>query len=169
MSKRRAAAPSSGKGAPPAPELGVSVSDLEAVTQRMADLEARVLELERWVSSVLDKLNTSSQAAELAVSSSKLLEQRIDVLTLAVDEGIRHVDRAEKRIRATVGRARRELQELGVESPGLEAEAADLRVLDGGQGAGERVQAMHPTVDADPAAVAEDPLLASLRALKLSR
>jgi len=57
-------------------------------------------------------------------------------LTLAIDHGISHVDRAQRRINATVQRARDQLAENGVESPGLEAEAADLRTVDG-DGSGE--------------------------------
>lgn len=52
-------------------------------------------------------------------------EWKADINT-AVAEGIKHVERAENRIRATVRRAREELEEGGVRSPGLEAEARDL-------------------------------------------
>lgn len=53
---------------------------------------------------------------------------------LAVDEGISRVDRAERRIKATVTRARKELAALGYEDPGLEAEAHELRAVDGAGG-----------------------------------
>lgn len=56
--------------------------------------------------------------------------QRILELGLAVDEGIRFVKRAEKRVAKTVQGARRLLAASGLEHPGLEAEAAELRDLD---------------------------------------
>ena len=62
------------------------------------------------------------------------LEDRMEDLTLAVAEGIKHVERAENRIRATVSRARKELEEHGVQSPGLDAEYRELSVIDGGGG-----------------------------------
>jgi len=58
------------------------------------------------------------------------LQERIDTLTLAVAEGIAHVERAENRIKATVKRARRELEAGGIDSPGLAAEAQELFELD---------------------------------------
>jgi hypothetical protein len=67
-------------------------------------------------------------------------------LTLAVAEGIKHVERAENRIRATIGRARKELEEVGVEHPGLEAEYAELSVLDGGGGQSAPMPQMHENV-----------------------
>ena len=69
------------------------------------------------------------------------LDRRMIELTLATSEGIERVERAERRVRATVTRARKELAAEGFESPGLEAEDAELRLLDGGRGeAGE----VHP-------------------------
>jgi len=60
-------------------------------------------------------------------------------IVVAVAEGIKHVERAENRVRATVRRAREELDSLGVEHPGLEAEARELRLVDGGGGREEGV------------------------------
>jgi len=58
--------------------------------------------------------------------------------TLAIDHGISHVKRAQRRINATITRARKELSDLGVESPGLDAEFEELREGDGdGSGEGE--------------------------------
>jgi len=61
------------------------------------------------------------------------------MVTTAVAEGIQHVERAENRIKATVRRARRELEDGGVRSPGLEAEARDLFDDDAGGGPSEAV------------------------------
>jgi len=58
-------------------------------------------------------------------------ERRVKALTFAVSEGIERVARHERRIHATVKRARKELEAHGFESPGLEAEAAELHIVDG--------------------------------------
>ncbi|MEE8139189.1 MAG: hypothetical protein V3T81_10035, partial [Thermoanaerobaculia bacterium] len=58
-------------------------------------------------------------------------DQRLKDVTFAVAEGIERVDRAERRIHATIKRARKELAESGFESPGLESEAAELQLVDG--------------------------------------
>jgi len=60
------------------------------------------------------------------------LQEEFGVLRMAVAEGIEHVERVERRIQATVRRARKELAEEGVEHPGLEAEASELQLIDGG-------------------------------------
>src|SRR3970040_1192838 len=61
-------------------------------------------------------------------------------LTTAVDLGIRHVDRVENRVRGVVRRAREELADGGITYPALEAEASELRTLDGEGGGAEEVQ-----------------------------
>lgn len=73
-------------------------------------------------------------------------EHEIARLTEAVALGIQHVDRVQNRINATVGRARKELREHGLESPGLEAEYRDLHIVDGGGGEESPVPAMHEDV-----------------------
>ena len=65
---------------------------------------------------------------------------------LAVSEGIERVDRSERRIKATVARARKELAARGFDDPGLEAEAHELRVVDGDGGADGGVPAVSEEV-----------------------
>ena len=77
------------------------------------------------------------------------IETELQAVKVAVADGIEHVDRVETRIRGTVKRARKELQEHGLEVPGLEAEATTLSLLDGGGGEGTSMPVM-------PARVAED-------------
>jgi len=62
-------------------------------------------------------------------------DKKIKELTFAVSEGIERTDRAERRIRNAIQRARKELAKLGYEDPGLEAEAQELRIVDGAGGA----------------------------------
>jgi len=62
----------------------------------------------------------------------KNLHDRIDKLTLAVDEGITRVSRAENRVAKTVTSARRLVREAGLDHPGIEAEYAELQSPDAG-------------------------------------
>lgn len=59
------------------------------------------------------------------------LEGKLKDITFAVSEGIERTDRAERRIHATLKRARAELKKRGFEDPGLEAEAHELRIVNG--------------------------------------
>lgn len=68
-------------------------------------------------------------------------------INLAVAEGIKHVERAENRIKATIRRAREELEEGGVRSPGLEAEALELFGPNGEGGGGGRMSAVPTHMD----------------------
>jgi len=72
---------------------------------------------------------------------------RFEELIFAVSEGISKVERAEARIRATIRRARAELEEGGTYSPALDAEHAELRILDGGRGGEEPVQPLQQDVE----------------------
>ncbi len=78
----------------------------------------------------LEKL-ASAQERELEQQSQKIKD-----LTFAVSEGIERTDRAERRVRGVIQRARKELGKLGYEDPGLEAEAHELRILNG-EGGGD--------------------------------
>jgi len=97
---------------------------------------------------------------ELGVSQDAHLDQittQIKELTFAVSEGIERTDRAERRVRGVIQRARKELGARGYEDPGLEAEAYELRAVDGDGGKDGGV----PTV---PEKVAEvEPAPSSIR------
>lgn len=81
------------------------------------------------------------------------LDRRLVQITLAVAEGIERVDRAERRIRSTVKRARAELAAEGYESDGLEAENAEIRLLDADRSGGDGVPPLHLDVgEAGPGA-----------------
>ena len=75
---------------------------------------------------------------------------RMDDLTLAVDEGIRFVKRAENRVQKTISSARRFVRESGLEpfAP-LEAEAAELRDVDGDGSDEPGLPALPEPVDED--------------------
>jgi len=82
---------------------------------------------------------------ELGVAQDAHLDQlttQIKDLTFAVSEGIERTDRAERRVRGVIQRARKELGARGYEDPGLEAEAYELRTVDGDGGKDSGVPAV---------------------------
>lgn len=81
------------------------------------------------------------------------LETEFAAVKVAVAEGINHVDRVENRIRGAVKRARKELHDRGLESPGLEAEATGLSLVDGDGGEGAPVLGVQPSVEEAPSSV----------------
>jgi len=68
---------------------------------------------------------------------------------IALAEGIERVDRSERRIKATVARARKELEARGYKDPGLDAEDYQLRLLDGVGSAEGNLQPVRDAVGAD--------------------
>lgn len=70
------------------------------------------------------------------------LQTKINELTLAVSDGIQRAHRSENRVRAIVTGARRELAEHGLEHAGVEAEAGELREIDGNPGDDEPLPAV---------------------------
>lgn len=104
-----------------------------------------------------------------ALTTCVPLADKINTLTLAVAHGIEHVDRAERRISATVQRAREQLRESGLISPGVEAAAGDLQELDGGGSGARRVPPVSESVEQPARAPVPDPLVEDLRRLRLSK
>jgi len=98
----------------------------------------------------IDALRASQ--ADLSLQVAGILNQFND-MKHAVAEGIERTDRAERRIAATVKRARKELAESGLESPGLESENHELRLFDGA-GSEERGVQPVPEEMAEPASQA---------------
>ena len=78
------------------------------------------------------------------------LTTRMKELTHATAEGIERVERSERRVQNTIQRSRKELAQFGYESAGLEAEAAELRLVDGGGGEESQLPTVRPEV-AEPA------------------
>lgn len=75
-----------------------------------------------------------------------LLRQDLEDQGMRIQEEVANSERRENRIRGTVTRARQELSQIGVEHPGLEAEAAQLHLLDGGGGEGSGMHGVPPGV-----------------------
>jgi len=77
------------------------------------------------------------------------LETRVHEQTLAIDEGIQRVGRAEARVAEAVRRAKRRADEAGYVDPGIEAEVAGLHDGDGGGGAEGTVPVLYEGVASD--------------------
>ena len=84
-------------------------------------------------------------AAELAHDFA-LMKAEFEELRVAVAHGIEHVQRTERRIKNTVHRARKELEESGLEHEGLNAEITEISEWDGGGGPAEGLPVMHQDV-----------------------
>jgi len=123
---------------------------LEALREQLGGYLARLERLE----SAPTPGDRVTNLEELASAQERTLadqQQKIKDLTFAVSEGIERTDRAERRIRNAIQRARKELAARGFDDPGLEAEAHELRVVDGDGGNESEV----PAVQEDVAPVEE--------------
>jgi len=96
----------------------------------------------------ITNIDTDSTPSVLLEYEARLnaLEAERDLLRAAVAEGISHVERVENRIRGTIRRAKTELEEHGIESPGLEAEARELSFPNAPGIQEERMSQLHPDV-----------------------
>jgi len=115
-----------------APVLALAPEEIEAYEP----LQARVLVIE----SVINTMRSHGASIRELNTSVEDLSGDLASLKLAVAEGIERVDRAERRIRASVRRARKELLERGLVDDGLEAEDAQLREADGDGGDDDGLQ-----------------------------
>lgn len=88
-------------------------------------------QITRAIDSQQDRLGALDTVSTLADRRLGALERAHTQMTQALADGIERNDRAERRVRAVVARARKELADSGVADPGLEAESQQLRLLDG--------------------------------------
>jgi len=107
-----------------------------------------LLELQRTIQGF--EFPESAPAAPIDEERIVALGSRIDDLTLAVKEGVNNVQRSERRVRAVVASARRELAEAGFAHPGLEAESGELEPVDGDGGEAESVLAVPESLGRAP-------------------
>lgn len=126
----------------------------DAPGEDLLEAERRIMALETALVALQGRLATWESArgdlAEYAQETRaevNLHSTRFEELIFAVSEGISKVERAEARIRATVKRARKELEAGGTYSPALDAEAQELRVIDGDAVEKERLLVMQPRVE----------------------
>ena len=118
---------------------------LDALGEQLGGYLARLERVESAPapSAHLETLQAGADSARFDITE---VQKQIRDLTLAIDEGIQRTDRAERRVRGVVQRARKELAKLGYEDPGLEAEAHELRVVDGDGGGDGGVPAVSEEV-----------------------
>ena len=76
------------------------------------------------------------------------MEDAVERLPRKWGEIVAEAKRSEERARYHVRTARKELEELGMESPGLEAVAGELRLLEGEDQGGDGVQPLPPELEA---------------------
>jgi len=116
------------------------ITRIDATVRLLESLDDRIKALESAPSpdGVVDSLAArfdrfaaeSSAESRMHADALEEFDRRLVQITLAVAEGIERVDRAERRIRSTVKRARAQLAEQGFESDALEAENQEIRLLD---------------------------------------
>lgn len=127
---------------------------LDELLERLVVLEATINGIAARVES-LESTPTTGADPELERKVDDLcrahdvLERLIGDQTIAIAEGIERVDRAERRIKATVQSARRKLAESGHVDDRVEAEAAQLHLEHGGGGLGNGVPPLSDDVE-DP-------------------
>ena len=121
-------------------------SSLQAQDTQLHELNGELRKARELALEALAQSQDALETRQLARSH----EDRLTNLTLAVAEGIAHVERAEARIRATVQRARAQLAESGIESPALEAEGDQLQLLDEAGGGGRKLHAVREDVEPSP-------------------
>lgn len=88
----------------------------------------------------------------LTARMGKLEADHTDVRA-AVAHGIEDIERVDNRIKATIRRTTKQLEEAGVESPTLNAEAEQLRVIDGGGGDEPELPSLHEELDEVPSSI----------------
>lgn len=93
--------------------------------------DARLDALEDHRETHARNITTTEDDQRLLFAAIDTLTDQIAELKLAIDEGILKTNRAERRVRTAVSRARSELSELGIVDPTVEAEASELRDVDG--------------------------------------
>lgn len=98
-----------------------------------------------------ERLDQHASAINSTQAALEELQGELRDQNLAIADGIERVDRAERRVRSAVSRARKRMADLGYVDEGLEAEAEGLREIDGDEGAGEGMPAMRGDLGGPPA------------------
>lgn len=133
----------------------ISKKALQAVLCRLDTLETspHTTKLEADLVSALLKIDALRAREDVFKNQLTLFEDKIGETRQAVAEGIERVERTERRIHATLKRARAELKKRGLEDPGLEAEAVELRNLDGAGGQEQGMPAVREALATDPSSI----------------
>lgn len=129
---------------------------VEALYLRVEQLESAGEPSQR-VEMALEKIALTAETLSGLTARFDHLEQDVDLihderkdLVIAISEGIERTDRAERRIKNTIRRARKELESRGYTDPGLEAEAYEFRDVDGDGSKNGGLQPLPTAVDPAP-------------------
>lgn len=95
----------------------------------------------------LERIDALAVVVDELASQGSELDDRVREYVIALAEGIERVDRSERRVKATVARARKELEASGVIDPGVEAEAEQLRLVDAAGGSDRGMYAVPAEVE----------------------
>ena len=101
------------------------------------------------VASHLERIDALADSVDELASQGVDLEARVRDYVIALAEGIERVDRSERRVKATVNRARKELEAHGLADPGVEAEAEQLRLIDAARGSDRGMHPVQQSVEPD--------------------
>jgi len=151
---------------PPSQRILDLQGDVQAIRRALRGVVDRIDDVEsRPISDVdLEPIHRHFQEHEALLDD---IGRRLKDMTLAIGEGIERTERAERRVRATVQRARKELAGHGFSDPAVEAEAAELHLVDGDGGGGGEVQGVPPglesTEPSDEERLRNERLTANLR------
>jgi len=104
------------------------------------------------VATHMERIDALAAVVDELAAQGKDIEDRVREYVIALAEGIERVDRSERRVKATVNRARKELEASGLVDPGVEAEAEELRLVDVARGS---KRGMFPV--SEPVAAGADP------------
>ena len=117
--------------------------DITPIEERLAAQDASAEETR----ALLEELRTDGLSA--LVTRADVVDRRLNEMLQALAEGIERVDRSERRIRATVTRAQKKLEEAGFEDAGVEAEAAGLQLVDVGGSEDVAMRVVQEDVETD--------------------
>lgn len=129
----------------------VTISEVLAIGEALVEASQGNLARLDGIMSAIQALKLDDRA--IGANGERLridvIEGKVSDLTLALAEGIQRVQRSENRVRHIVAGAKRELAEAGFSHPGVDAEATELRQLDGAASEEEELPAMPESVAAD--------------------
>jgi len=110
--------------------------NLFSINERLDALESRpkLPDIAPTLQSIEHDIDALQASSSDYRNQMELFEGRIKDLTIGIAEGIKGYEKSERRVQATIQRARKQLKERGLESPALDAEDRDLRLVDGAGG-----------------------------------
>tara|TARA_Y100000310_G_C20405773_1_gene679591 strand:+ start:68 stop:508 length:441 start_codon:yes stop_codon:yes gene_type:complete len=109
-----------------------------------------IREMRAVLSSVASQERPESTPAAPDPYDDQWVRDALADLTLALSEGIEHVDRSERRVRAVIQSAKRRMAAAGYEDPGVDAEDGQIQRIDAERGEREELQLVPENVDGNP-------------------